>query len=128
MDTAGFKHITVTPAEEEDEVIRAGLPETPEDAPETEAQVEPEDALLEPEAQVEPADAPEEEGAPAIEEPAVKPQPERVRARAKKADDYHETTLEDLESGPMPMAQKIVIIAAVICIIGALAYYFAFMR
>ena len=41
---------------------------------------------------------------------------------------YREATLEDLESSPMPLAQKVVIVAAVVCIIGALVYYFVVMR
>ena len=36
-------------------------------------------------------------------------------------------TLDDLKS-PMPLKQRIVIIAVVICLIGAIAYYLAFMR
>ena len=49
------------------------------------------------------------------------------RARAK-GGAYRETTLEDLEPSPMPLAQRIVIVAAVVCIIGALVYYFVAMR
>ena len=51
-----------------------------------------------------------------------------VKRKKARADEYRETTLEDLESQNMPLAQKIVIIAAVVCIIGALVYYFAVMR
>ena len=39
-----------------------------------------------------------------------------------------ETTLEDLEGTKMPLAQRIVIVAAVICIIGAVVYYLLAMR
>lgn len=79
-----MKHITVTPAED-DEVIVVGAE-------------------------------------PARETTDEKPE------RRPKPDEYHETTLEDLQSTSMPLAQKIVIIAAVICIIGALVYYFLLMR
>ena len=43
-------------------------------------------------------------------------------------DQYQETTLEDLEGAKMPLAQRIVIVAAVICIIGAVVYYLLAMR
>ena len=104
----GFKHITVTVAEEEDVVIHAGLGEAP--VPE------------EPEPAPEPVSAPE----PALvsaPEVAAKPKPKPVPE-----DGYHETTLEDLQDRSMPLAQRIVIIAAIICIIGAVIYCFAFMR
>ena len=38
------------------------------------------------------------------------------------------TEADDLDVGPMPLAQRIVIVAVVICLIGAIAYYLAFMR
>ena len=63
--------------------------------------------------------------------PEVVPEPTPVPARkpsAKRKDTYHETTLEDLNSTQMPLAQKIVIVAAIVCIIGAVIYYFAFLR
>lgn len=49
-------------------------------------------------------------------------------AAALRDDAHRETALEDLESAPLPLTQKIVIIAAVVCIIGALIYYFVAMR
>ena len=52
----------------------------------------------------------------------------KSKPAAKKKDAYHETTLEDLNSTQMPLAQKIVIAAAIVCIIGAVIYYFAFLR
>ena len=64
-------------------------------------------------------------------EPEVESKPKPAPARkpaAKKKDAYHETTLEDLNSTQMPLAQKIVIAAAIVCIIGAVIYYFAFLR
>lgn len=55
--------------------------------------------------------------------------PRSASADKRKAkDDYHETTLEDLEPTKMPFAQRVVIVAAVLCIIGALVYYFVAMR
>lgn len=45
-----------------------------------------------------------------------------------KADSYEEQTLEDLERTPMPLAQRIVIIAAIALIFIAVVYYFVFMR
>ena len=125
MAETGFKHIAVTAAEEDDFVIRAGVPEQPATVPEP----EPED--LE---KLEPVDSSEVE---VDEEPELKPKPEvepepkPVPARkpgAKRKDTYHETTLEDLNSTQMPLAQKIVIVAAIVCIIGAVIYYFAFLR
>ena len=35
---------------------------------------------------------------------------------------------EDLKGEKMSLTQRVVIIAAIICIIGAIVYYFAFMR
>ena len=65
----------------------------------------------------------------------TKPSPAQEAAKAapkaaprQRKDQYRETTLEDLQAEKMSTTQKVVIIAAVICIIGALAYYFMFMR
>ena len=91
-----MKHITVTPAED-DEVIVVGA---------------------------EPARETTREPAYETTRETTDGKPERHP----KPDEYHETTLEDLQSTSMPLAQKIVIIAAVICIIGALVYYFLLMR
>ena len=101
-----MKHITVTPADD-DEVIVAGLRDN--SAPQVDA------APQQAHADREPASA--AQAAPA------KP----VKAKPAARDGYHETTLEDLEGAPMPLAQRIVIIAAVVCIIGALVYYFTVM-
>ena len=51
-----------------------------------------------------------------------------TQRRPQKDDGYHETTLEDLKGEKMSLTQRVVIIAAIICIIGAIVYYFAFMR
>ena len=119
MAETGFKHIAVTAAEEDDFVIRAGVSEQPGTESESEEleEVEPVDS-----SEVEVDEKPEPEV-----EPEPKPAPARKPA-AKKKDTYHETTLEDLNSTQMPLAQKIVIAAAIVCIIGAVIYYFAFLR
>ena len=139
MDT--FKHITVTAADE-DEVIIAGVGAVEPTAPD--AAIKP-DAATRPDAAIEAdAAAPSAEGADLGSEPMPEATPgsDRIEAsttpvpsqaapakrKKARADDYRETTLEDLESQSMPLAQKIVIIAAVVCIIGALVYYFAVMR
>lgn len=96
-----MKHITVTPAEEDDEVIVVGAEPAREPARETTRE-------------------------PARE--TTRETTDKKPERRPKPDEYHETTLEDLQSTSMPLAQKIVIIAAVICIIGALVYYFLLMR
>jgi len=121
MAETGFKHIAVTAAEEDDFVIRAGVSEQPEVTlePEPEEQGELESAVS---SEMEASDTiePEVESEP-------KPAPVRKPA-AQKKDTYHETTLEDLNSTQMPLAQKIVIAAAIVCIIGAVIYYFVFLR
>ena len=121
MAETGFKHIAVTAAEEDDFVIRAGVSEQhePEPEPEPEEQEETESA--------DSAEMVVDEKTEPEVEPEPKPAPARKPA-AKKKDTYHETTLEDLNSTQMPLAQKIVISAAIVCIIGAVIYYFAFLR
>lgn len=110
----GFKHISVTAADEDDIVIVAGIKDDAGSKPET---------LSVPAPEVEPEPEPESEPAPkpkAAAQVQVQPNPGRKDA-------YHETTLEDLEHAPMPFAQRVVIIAAIICIIGAVIYCVAFM-
>lgn len=119
----GFKYIMVTAAEDEDVVIMAGLAS---------------------DEAIEGNSAPEGNGGnapamPAVEqldesaepEAAWQPMPEPVRQPASKAarprDDYREATLDDLKPTPMPLAQRVVIIAAIVCIIGAIIYCLAFM-
>ena len=104
-----FKHIAVTAAEEDDVVIQAGVCDA-QDAPEND--------------EGSPVDA---NGRQDGEEAPSVPSRSQAAKPAKK-DGYHETTLEDLQPSPMPTTQKIVIIAAIICIIGALVYCIAFMR
>lgn len=145
MATGGFKHISVTAADEDDEVIVAGVGALTDDAveePVVSAQAEaaglqaPEDADDTPDAitelQVEVEREPEGGSAsdtagssqPATQEAGAV----RSRKQPPAKDGYREATLKDLESTPMPLAQKIVIIAAVVCIIGAVIYYFVMMR
>lgn len=142
MGDNGFKHISVTAAEEDDFVIQAGVvkddkpveqavepsvetaPETPfenafqlSDAPEPDLPVG-----------EKPAAANGAEAAPARETAAASPAKPGQRRTAGKDGGYREPTLEDLDVGEMPLAQRIVIIAAIVCIIGAVIYYFVFMR
>lgn len=125
MGDAGFKHIAVNAAEEDDFVITAGAVEQAgEDA----------EASLDPavEAPVEEGDVAEAQEAPesAAERPdSADERPERKTAKRPRPDDgYRETTLEDLKGEKMSTTQRVVIIAAIICIIGAIVYYLAFMR
>jgi hypothetical protein len=123
-----FKHITVTPADDDDIVINAGVVKPSEtvsygldeDLDSTQA----ESSLAEK------SDAPSaESGEKPAEADAASAAVRKTRGEsAKKKDDYHEVTLEDLQGEPMSLTQRIVIIAAVVCIIGALAYYFLFLR
>lgn len=166
MNVAEFKHISVTPADEEDEVIRAGLPsvsgegtsasQSGPDGEGTPASQPGSDTDGTPVSQSElvhagtPVSSPgpdvenasgmpavpdgqnvsESTGAPMSTAPSrqMGAQGQPAKRRAGKADSYRETTLDDLKPEPMSSTQKIVIIAAVICIIGALAFYLAFMR
>ena len=120
MGEAGFKHITVTASEDEDVVIRAGL-----GADEAEGDARDGEAVA-----VE--NAADDEEAGIAGETAAESEERNGGSTASKAAEeakaYRPTTMDDLDSGPMPAAQKAVIIAAVVCIIGALVYYFAFMR
>ncbi len=134
----GFKHITVMAAEDEDVVIYAGLGEADE-APEAaivEAEVEEAEAPADSAANEKAAEgdlhtaaedalhAPAEGG---TSQPAGDSKP-HLQSKPARKDSYRETTLEDLQDHSMPIAQRIVIIAAIVCIIGAVIYYFAFMR
>ncbi len=118
----GFKHITVTAPEEDDVVIVAGAVEEP---PIVELPADEPPAEVEARDEVESLDKVKADDEPVFDEAPVKQASRTLPKQAK--DSYHETTLDDLESAPMPMAQRIVIIAAIICIIGAVIYYLAFM-
>ena len=144
----GFKHITVTAPDDEDVVIHAGLADSEPaaapaavdvavdvavDAEDSEAIAlddDVADAVGEEAASPEPPveQAPEQELQRELQSESQRERQARPKPARKPKDDYHETTLEDLQGTPMPLAQKIVIVAAIVCIIGALIYYFAFMR
>ena len=134
-----FKHITVSAAEDDDVVVWAGEKRVQDEPHDNRAPsgIAPDDAESDlvgsrvPEsAESEPKDpAPAEdfqtdqetpESAAALNRPSQRPQ-------KKAGDGYQATTLEDLERQPMSATQRAVIIAAVVCIIGAIVYYFVAM-
>ena len=116
----GFSHIKVggDSFDDDDEVIVAGIPSNAATEPATEPEPEP---TLEPESAPEPAPA---ITATTESEPEPEPAPATKSATAKKAkkDDYHETTLEDLESTKMGGMQIVLIIAAIVLVIIAGVY------
>ncbi|MBE6472868.1 MAG: hypothetical protein E7Z99_04705 [Coriobacteriaceae bacterium] len=144
----GFKHITVTAADDDDVVIRVGAAPKEEPAPSTTddradaaapagaaapAEYDTPGAADNPAEGHTPAgaDNPAEGDTPvgarsARPSTAATNRPRKAPAK-KKRDDYRESTLEDLQSQPMPLAQKVTIIAAVVCIIGAIIYCIAFL-
>ena len=137
-----FKHITVTAPEEDDVVIMAGAsaPASHECAEASEDVGMVETSAARPERVDAPDDAgmveksgrgalcaPAERSEAAFQSPVTPSAPEKRSQPARAKDAYAEPTLQDLEDAPMPLAQRIVIIAAVVCIIGAVIYYFAFM-
>ena len=101
MAQTGFKHITVSaPDDDDDMVVWAGQKD---------------------------AECPEEGGREhQVSESAAQSDTAPIRSTGRttsdKRDDYRPTTIEDLEHEPMPKIQRIVIIAAVVCIIGAIVY------
>lgn len=144
-EIGGFKHISVSSDDEDDIVIRAGVAAT---SDEDSAIEEPVTAAAAPaisdnsqpamphskvssslsDSQAVAESHPQSEGAAASSTVRVN-QPKPVEsAKAPKREGYRETTLEDLSSQPMPKVQKIVIACAVVAVIAAVAYYFAFMR
>ena len=116
-----FKHITVTPAADEDVVIMAGI-----GSDESAGEALPNPSAADEQGNVSATHVPD---SPSTNENDAKNEPQkRSSAHRPAKDEYREQTLEDLDSAPMPTAQKIVIIAAIVCIIGALVYCIAFMR
>lgn len=110
--TAGepkFSHITVTADDEDDVVIEAGVRPAMPVVPREEAPA------------ATPIEAPV---APRESESAVA---DEVSKKRSKDSDYQETTIDDLDSAPMPLTQKIVLAVAAVAIIGIVVYYF-FMR
>lgn len=138
-DSSSFKHITVTAEPEQDEVIQAGVrPASPtaDAAQREEAAVSDVQAAGENDGRARvPAAV---EGQPASAEPAQtqdgapakqgSDQARSPRVQQKRPDDgYREQTLEDLKSEPMPLTQKVVIVAAVVLIVVAIVYCVFFM-
>lgn len=144
----GFQHITVTPEPEEDTVIYAGLraahdrsvADGDQDVAAGERALEGRDSALADAADVvgvaDAVDAGEVDVDAAVEVAETDIAVETAEVDAAGADTAEtdaasdaedDLTLEDLES-PMPLKQRIVIIAVVICLIGAIAYCLAFMR
>ena len=133
MAQGDFKHISVTAADEDDVVINAGIAKPPAGASgETAVAAEVPEATGVRDARLSegPGGAGREEAEVEAEADEAAPAPARRagRSQAPKDDGYREATLEDLQGEPMSLTQRVVIIAAVVCIIGALAYYFLFLR
>lgn len=136
MAQGEFKHISVTAAEEDDVIISAGIVPRSEGSasasydapsPEPEPVQDPEEAEPEEEAG-RPDPAPEKAEASPGDASDHSARGAHEGSRQAAQDGYREATLEDLRGEPMPLTQKVVIIAALVCIIGALAYYFLFLR
>ena len=117
MAQDAFKHISVNRPDEEDEVITAGIAVN-DDAPAGEPVAATADVA---------GTAEVVSQNPQMSEPRESADASAAPSRAK-SNGYSPATLDDLKGEPMSLTQKIVIIAAVVCIIGAIAYYFAFMR
>ena len=135
MPDDDFKHIKVTAPEEDDVVIVAGAPRKAEpsgpegvDIAQASANEPAPASAHAPAQQAAKGDSSKGDSDKGDTEPAPeKTTTEKPKAKAAPADGYRETTLEDLEDRSMPLTQKIVIIAAIICIIGAVIYCVAFM-
>ena len=130
-DGEGFKHIALN-APDDDEVIVAGVA-AEEGAAGSASPAAAAGAASQPASAAVPdaGNAPDATPAAAeraAEQPAKEGAPQPASGRKDAADRYAETTLEDLESEPRPLAQRIVIIAAVLLIIAALVYSFVVMR
>ena len=119
-----FKRIAVTAAEDDDEVIVAGIG--------AEADVSPKDDERAGETQEPESERADDRQRPApVKKPSESTPSSAAAPRGKKRprdDGHHETTLEDLKPEPMPAAQKITIIAVVAILVIAIVYYFAFLR
>lgn len=134
MAQEGFRHISVTPPDDDDFVINAGIVrDSAFDSQVDEADMGASDGTTaEPQGTSMRSD--ENEGGalgdggradgPAAESAESKKAEQAAKRRGADGGEFQETTLQDLQGEPMPFTQKVVIIAAVVCIIGALAYYF----
>ena len=119
-----FSHISVH-AEDDEVVIQAGAvadsPCEPEPAARPAEAAAPEAGAA---AAMVPEDVPTSDEAPSVREAEVESDAD-VRADSD-ARGYRETTLEDLEGGKTPIAQKVVIVAAILLIVCAIVYGVAF--
>lgn len=112
------RHITVTPDDEEDFVIRAGVSSIPTE-PSAEADVR---AVNRSGIQPTP---PEDSSVLRNASPSSNPASEQAFGR----DGYKETTLEDIESaGGMSKMQGVIIALAVLAVLGFILYYNVAMR
>lgn len=128
QQTNGFSHITVH-TDDDEVVIQAGIRPAEQEGCEAD-KGSAEEAVVKPAAAGTPIRTPEpaETAAGPAATPASDPQPRTDRNAQKAASKpkkkaYRETTAEDLDVGPMPVAQKVVIVVAVLLIVGFLVYY-----
>lgn len=115
----GYSHITVSPDEDDDIVIQAGLVEVP--AEELSSAVGEPDGAAEGAVSVE-SDEPAKEKTPrAATQPIASPA--SAAPRAAEADSYRETTLEDIQGTKMTTTQKAVIVVALVGIAAFVLWY-----
>lgn len=116
LDETKFSRIAVTNDDEDDVVIHAGARPEPAQQPASSGGSPQDDALSD---GLDAQRPDEPEAAPASAAPAGGRKPDKG---------YRETTAEDLEPLPMSLTQKVVVALAALLIVGAVAYYFVFMR
>lgn len=115
-ESTGFTHITVTPDEDDDIVIQAGIVADEPRAEEPCAELI-DDGVSSEDVAFASGTKPEE----ALETPSVE--------RAVKSDDgYRATSLEDLQGTKMSTTQKAVIVVAVLGIVAFVAWYLLLAR
>lgn len=115
-ESTGFTHITVTPDEDDDIVIQAGIV-----AEEPVGDEAPADGMAAAPAEGGPVS--EEVVPEPLRETAKEPAPAPVPRPSKSDDGYRETSFEDLQGMGMTTTQKVVIIAAVLGIVAFVAWY-----
>ena len=128
MAQGEFKHITVTPADEDDIVINAGISKSSVTTDSDFGDEQDSAEITANSSESSETRLHESSAKSAKTDVAVVADRKSQVQRTATKDDYHEATLEDLQGEPMSFTQKVVIIAAVVCIIGALVYYFAVLR
>ncbi len=124
-ESSQFKHIKISA--DDDIVIQAGIPSQPSQDEAHEhgfaSEAEPTSSMSSPS-----SDTAEEVAGDRVSEPigsdgssgsAVSKKVEK-----KKAEDYHETTLEDIKGSKMSSTQKVIIVLAVLAIIAFAVYSF----